>query len=93
VGDNKLTGQAEPERLSGVPVSQNFFPLLGVQPQLGRLFTAEECKWHGPKAILLSHGVWERRFASDPGIVGRPLTLNDEPVTVAGVLPASFDFA
>jgi predicted permease len=93
VGDNKLTGQGEPERLSGVPVSQNFFPLLGVQPQLGRLFTAEECKWHGPKAVLLSNGLWARRFASDPGIVGQALTLNDEPVTVAGVLPASFDFA
>jgi predicted permease len=93
VGDNKLTGQGEPERLSGVPVSQNFFPLLGVQPQLGHLFTAEECKWNGPKAVLLSHGLWARRFASDPGIVGRALTLNDEPVTVAGVLPASFDFA
>jgi predicted permease len=93
VGDNKLTGQGEPGRLSGVPVSQNFFPLLGVQPQLGRLFTAEECKWNGPKAVLLSHGLWVRRFASDPGIVGRPLTLNDQPVTVAGVLPASFDFA
>jgi len=93
VGDNKLTGQGEPERLSGVPVSQNFFPVLGVQPQLGRLFTAEECKWNGPKAVLLSHGLWARRFASDPGIVGRALTLNDEPVTVAGILPASFDFA
>jgi len=93
VGDNKLTGQGEPERLSGVPVSQNFFPLLGVQPQLGRLFTAEECKWNGPKAVLLSHGLWVRRFASDPGIVGHPLTLNNEPVSVVGVLPASFDFA
>jgi len=93
VGDNKLTGQGEPERLSGVPVSQNFFPLLGVQPQLGRLFTAEECKWNGPKAVLLSHGLWVRRFASDPGIVGHPLTLNNEPVNVVGVLPASFDFA
>ncbi|HEV2688021.1 MAG TPA: ABC transporter permease, partial [Bryobacteraceae bacterium] len=93
VGDNKLTGVGQPERLSGVPVSENFFQVLGVQPQLGRLFNAEECKWHGPKAVLLSHGVWERRFASDPGIVGRPLTLNDEAVTVVGVLPASFDFA
>jgi predicted permease len=93
VGDNKLTGQGEPERLSGVPVSQNFFPLLGVEPQLGRLFTAEESKWHGPKAVLLSHGLWERRFASDPAIVGRALNLNDEPVTVVGVLPVSFDFA
>ena len=93
VGDSKLTGSGEPERLSGVPVSDNFFPLLGVRPQLGRLFTADECKWNGPKAVRMSDGLWKRRFASDPGIVGRRLTLNDEPVTVAGVLPASFDFA
>src|ERR1019366_8062775 len=83
----------DPDRLSGVPVSENFFQVLGIQPQLGRLFTAEECKWHGPKAVLLSHGLWERRFGSDPGLVGRTLTINDEPVTVAGVLPASFDLA
>jgi len=93
VGDNKLTGQGEAERLSGVPVSRNFFPLLGIQPRIGRLFSEEECKWHGPKAVLLSHGLWERRFGSDPGIVGRALTLNDESVTVVGVLPASFDFS
>ena len=93
VGDNKLTGEGEPERLSGVPVSQNFFQLLGVRPQLGRLFTAEECKFNGPKAVLLGHGLWVRRFASDPRIVGRSLRLNDEAVSVIGVLPASFDFA
>src|SRR5690242_5311529 len=93
VGDNKLTGIGEPERLSGVPVSRNFFQLLGVQPQIGRLFSEDECKWNGPKAVLLSYGFWKRRFASDPSIVGRSLTLNDQPYTVAGVLPASFDFA
>ena len=93
VGDNILGGQGTPERLSSVPVSCNFFPLLGVEPELGRQFTAEECKWHGPKAVLLSHGFWERRFASDRSIVGRPLTLDNEPVMVAGVLPASFDFS
>jgi predicted permease len=93
VGDNKLTGLGEPERLSGVPVSANFFQLLGVQPQIGRLFTAEECKWNGPKVVLLGHGLWVRRFASDPGIVGKHLTLNDEAVTVIGVLPPTFDFA
>jgi predicted permease len=93
VGDNLLSGHGEPERLSGVPVSGNFFQVLGIQPQLGRLFTAEECKWHGPKAVLLSHGLWARRFGSDPAIVGRTLTINDGPVTVAGVLPASFDLA
>ena len=85
VGDVKLTGEGEPERLSAVPVSQNFFPLLGVQPILGRQFSAEECKWNGPKAALLTHGLWERRFASDPRIVGKAIRLDDAPVTVVGV--------
>ncbi len=93
VGDNLLSGTGEPERLSGVPVSDNFFDVLGVQPLLGRVFTAEECTWNGPKAVLLSHGLWQRRFASDPRIVGTALTLNDRPHTVVGVMPASFDFA
>ena len=92
VGDTVLTGNGESERLSNVPVSQNFFQILGVQPQIGRYFSAEECKWNGPKAVLLSHGVWERRFGSDPNIVGRPITLDGKAVRVAGVLPASFNF-
>jgi predicted permease len=92
LGDSKLVGQGEPERLSTLPVTQNFFPLLGVQPQMGRLFTAEECKWRGPRAVLLSHALWKRRFASDPNMVGRILTMDDGPVPVIGVLPASFDF-
>ncbi len=95
VGDSKLTGTGEPERLTSVPVTQNFFPLLGVQPAIGRSFTAEECRgrFGAPPATLLSHGFWQRRFASDPGVVGRKLTLNGVPVMVVGVLPASFDFA
>jgi predicted permease len=93
-GDNDLTGQGgEPERLTNVPVSQNFFSLLGIEPQLGRLFSADECKWNGPRVVLLSHGLWERRFASDPNIVGRALTLDDHSTTVVGVLPESFDFS
>jgi predicted permease len=93
VGDALLSGSGEPERLSGVPVSDNFFQVLGVQPQLGRLFTAEEAAWNGPKAVLLGHGFWRRRFASDPRVVGTALTINDDPCTVVGVLPPSFDFA
>ena len=87
VGDNLLSGKGEPERLSGVPVSENFFDVLGVRPELGRVFTAEEAEWKGPKAVLLAHGLWERRFDSDPAIVGTTLTINDEPYTVVGVLP------
>jgi predicted permease len=95
VGDTKLTGAGEPERLTSVPVTQNFFSLLGVQPLIGRSFTPEECRgrFRAPPAALLSHGFWQRRFASDPGVVGQKLTLNGAPVVVVGVLPASFDFA
>jgi predicted permease len=95
VGDRQLTGSLEPERLTSVPVTQNLFSLLGVQPMLGRSFTAEECqeRYDAPPAALMSYGFWQRRFASDPSVVGRKLTLNNRPVTVVGVLPASFDFA
>lgn len=91
-GDYKLTGRGEPERLAGLPVAQNFFPLLGVQPMLGRLFTKEESQTNGPKAALLTHALWEQRFGADPKIVGQTLTLNSEAVTVVGVLPSTFDF-
>ncbi|HXB71317.1 MAG TPA: ABC transporter permease [Candidatus Acidoferrales bacterium] len=88
-----LKEAGEPERLSGFGVAQNFFDLLGVQPLLGRTFDNEECKWNGRKAVILTHGLWERRFGSDPGIIGRRLTLNDEATTVVGVMPRTFDFA
>jgi predicted permease len=93
VGDNLLSGRGEPERLTGVPVSANFFDVLGVKPLLGRTFTAEESAWNGPKAVMLGYGLWERRFNRDSGIIGTALVINDEPYTVVGVLPASFDFA
>ena len=92
VGDNLLSGSGEPERLTGVPVADNFFAVLGVQPQLGRVFTNEESQWNGPKAVMVSDGLWRRRFAANRAIVGTALILNDEPHTVVGVLPASFDF-
>jgi predicted permease len=93
VGDNLLSGRGEPERLSGVPVSENFFDVLGVKPMLGRGFNAQETAWRGPKAVMLGYAIWERRFNRDPKIVGTSLVINDEPHTVVGVLPASFDFA
>ncbi len=93
VGDNLLGGAGEPERLSGVPVSRNFFEVLGVRPELGRSFSDDESAWNGPKAVMLAHGLWQRRFNADPGIIGRAITLNGAPYTVVGVLPGSFDFA
>ncbi len=93
VGDNLLSGRGEPERLSGVPISDNFFDVLGVKPLFGRNFTAEESAWNGPKAVMLGYALWERRFNRDPKIVGTSLVINDEPHTVVGVLPPTFDFA
>jgi predicted permease len=93
VGDNLLSGRGEPERLTGVPVSDNFFDVLGVKPLLGRTFNAQESAWNGPKAVMLGYRIWERRFNRDRNIVGSSLVINDEPHTVVGVLPPSFDFA
>jgi predicted permease len=95
VGDSKLTGDGEPLRLTGIAVSQNFFGVLGVAPQLGRVFAGDECKghWGAPQVVVLSDRLWTTHFAADPTIVGRRLILNDAPVTVVGVMPPSFDFA
>lgn len=93
VGDNLLGDEGQPERLSGVPVSENFFSVLGVRMALGRGFNAEESTWNGPQAVILGHGLWQRRFDADPAVLGRRLTINGTPYTVVGVLPASFDFA
>ncbi len=92
-GDIRLTGTGEPERLTGVPVTQGFFPLLGVTPLIGRTFDVRESQFNGPKAVLLGHQLWQGRFASDRQIVGRTIILDGEASTVIGVLPPSFDFA
>ena len=75
-----------------MPVSQNFFGVLGVRPSLGRTFTAEECLWQAPKVAILSDRLWRRRFAANPAILGQRILVNEDPVTVVGVMPASFDF-
>src|SRR5579871_1244801 len=95
VGDSKLTGSGEPERLTSIAVTQNFFPLLGVQPMIGRSFTPEECLgvFTMPPVAVLSYGFWQRRFASDRDLLGSKIMINGAPVTVIGVLPPSFDFA
>ncbi|MDR3719917.1 MAG: ABC transporter permease [Bryobacteraceae bacterium] len=93
-GDRQLTGTGEPERLTSVAVTQNLFAVLGVQPVIGRSFTTGECqgRYSAPPAMLLSYSFWRWRFASDPNIVGRRLILDNQPATIVGVLPASFDF-
>ncbi len=88
----KLTGYGQPQPVFGVQVAENFFPTLGVQPFLGRLFSREECQKGGRPAVLLSYPFWQRQFGANPSIVGQAITLNDQSVTVVGVLPAAFDF-
>jgi putative ABC transport system permease protein len=88
-----LVGEGPPERLVGAGVAQNFLPVLGVRPSLGRNFTDEESVWNGRPAAILTHGFWTRRFGADPKIIGRSLNLNNTPTEVVGVLPEWFDFA
>ena len=92
-GSQTLTGRGEPERLMAVDVAPRFFEVLGVTPAQGRLFTAEEHQRGGPRAALLAHGLWQRRFGGDPGIVGSAVTINGEAVTVVGIMPDAFDFS
>src|ERR1700744_4333795 len=74
-GNQELTSGGDPERLTSVPVTENFFALLGVEPALGRSFTKEEGQgtYYAPSAVVLSNSFWRRRFASDPNMVGRKL--------------------
>jgi predicted permease len=88
----RLTGHGEPVPVTGIEVMTNFFQTLGVQPQLGRLFTADDGRHGSHPAVLLENAYWKRQFAGDPAIVGKEIDLNGSPATVVGVLPASFDF-
>ena len=85
-----LTGAGEPEQLSAWMVTGDFFRTLGIAPLLGRDFRADDDAPGAPLTTILTHGLWVRRFGGDPGIVGRAITLNREPVTVIGVLPPSY---
>jgi putative ABC transport system permease protein len=82
-----LVGVSGPELVRAGAVTANFFQTLGVLPQLGRDFVAEEETRGKDKVVLLNHGLWQRRFGGDPNIVGQKITLSGEPFTVVGVLP------
>ncbi len=87
-----MAGDDEPERVSGYRVSWNFFEVLRVQPVLGRTFRPEEERDGEHRVAVISDGLWNRRFAADPEIIGRSILLDDEPYTIIGILPADFWF-
>ncbi len=87
-----LVGQGEPERLEITMVDDELLPTLGVQPMLGHTFTAADNREGANGTVLLSYGLWQRRFGGDPQVVGRELLLNDERSTVIGVMPPAFYF-
>ncbi len=91
-GDMTLTGAGPAERIVSGAVTADFFPLLGVQPAVGRNFTQEEDTPNGPRAAILGHGLWQSRFGGDPDVLGRTITLNQQSYTVVGILPARFQY-
>ena len=88
--DFALTGTDEPERLTVMRVSANYFEVLGVSAALGRAFLPDEDQSGRNRVVLLSHGLWERRFGSNPQVIGQVVRLNGEDYTVVGVIPSSY---
>ncbi|MBS1812976.1 MAG: ABC transporter permease, partial [Acidobacteria bacterium] len=87
-----LTSNGNPERMQGFLVTANMLDALGMPPMLGRNFKAEENEPGKDSVAILSYGLWQRRFGSDPSIVGKTIQINGEARTVIGVMPAEFNF-
>ena len=87
-----LSDRGEAERIQGSAVTWDMFPILGVQPLLGRHFRAEDDRPGAEPVVMLSHEIWTRRYQSDPNIVGSAVTVNGRPSTVVGVMPVGFSF-
>jgi putative ABC transport system permease protein len=85
-----LTGDGDPERVAAGTVTANLFPVLGVQPIRGRLFTSQEDAPNGPRVAMLGYGLWQRRYAADPAIVGRAILIDGQSYEVVGVMPQGF---
>lgn len=87
-----LSGGSETEFVRGVRVSEEFFRVLGVYPAVGRAFTRDEDTPGTGRVAILGDGLWQRRFAGDKGLIGRTVMLNDQPVTIVGIMPPHFRF-
>ena len=88
-----LSDNGEPERVQGDRVSWTYFRTLGVQPALGRDFLESEDLPGNNQVVILSHGLWQRRYGGDSSIIGSAIAIDGNPMTVVGVMPASFDNA
>jgi len=88
-----LTGVDSPEHITGLKVTQNLFPMLGIEPMLGRLFLEGEDKDGADREVILSHRLWQRRFSSDPAVLGKPIVLDGNAFVIVGVMPPEFQFA
>ena len=87
-----LTGNGDPAQIEAARVSWNFFDVLGVRPAAGRWFRADEDQPAGDSVIVISHGLWMRRLAGSPGVIGQHVTLDSRDYTIIGVTPAAFRF-
>lgn len=85
-----LTAAGDPERLQGIRISPNAFQMLGVEAAAGRPLVAEDDQANKPRVVVLTHGLWRRRFGGDPGLIGKSITLNGDSYSVVGVLPPDF---
>ena len=85
-----LTGNGEPERIAAAVVSPNFFRVLGVAPTLGRDFTDQDAGGRIGYVALISYELWQRRFGGDPAAIGKTVRLDDDPMTIIGVMPKGF---
>jgi len=90
--DLNLTGMGQPERIHGTSVSANFFSLLGVPPELGRVFADGEDQPGKDNLVILNHALWQTKFSGNPNIIGRSVTLEGVERQIIGVMPASFHF-
>lgn len=87
-----LAGELEAERVLGIATTADLFGILGVEPALGRAFGPDEDGAGGRRVAILAHRLWERRFSSDPAVLGATLSVNGEPYTIVGVMPPGFDY-
>ncbi len=87
-----ITGMAEPERVQGLTATHRFLATLGIQPVLGRAFTAADDDPNSERTVMLSDGYWKSRFAGDRSVLGRRIVLDGDAYSVIGVLPQSFEF-